>query len=389
MSLPSASGLHRAVVCIASTALPQVGSSSDAGTRGTSIHKFLETAGADRDAALKAVPADYRPFCEVLGDNLPLGAQYETEVGLCYDVETEKVRPRTPEVGPNEIGMRIDVVGVIDGVGHVIDYKTGKGWVPKAAVNWQLRVAALALARSRGLETVHASIIKLGDDGFAEWDTATFDSWDLATFAEDLRTLRRRIDAERELVQAKASPDKLHLNMGEHCRYCPAFTSCPAQGALIRRMAGEPLQVAEDLRALLTPETAAKAYSRVKLVRAALKAVETSLYAYAQENPITLEDGTVFGPTEKRVEELNANIVREVMTQMHGSMVADKACSFDTSKAGIERGIRSVYEARKAAGHPVTLKGLVEQVLERVREEGGAVTRVKTEVREHKVKDEQ
>ena len=96
------------------------------------------------------------------------------------------------------------------------------------------------------------------------------------TFAADLRIFRKRVLAERGA--RLAAGDVPALVMGEHCKYCPAFTHCPAQGALIRRMALEPEGVANDLRALLTPETAAKAYERVKLVREAMKKVEAALH---------------------------------------------------------------------------------------------------------------
>ena len=77
--------------------------------------------------------------------------------------------------------------------------------------------------------------------------------------------------------------------------------------------------------------------------------------------------------------------MRRVLLALHGADVADKACTFDTSKAGIERAVRAVYERRKAAGERLTIKSLLDEALEAIREEGGAIVKTSRKLGEYKV----
>lgn len=396
--LPSASKLDRAFICLASAVLPRTDSATPQANRGKALHAFFaDLQTMDADAALARVPEEYRGDCQAIDvDQVPRGAEFDPELALVYDVESEKVRVVGHDVGgnygqlaPTEIPMQLDLAAVGSDFVATYDFKTGRGYVPSARRNWQLKVAALALARLSGKDNARIAILK-AIDGDVAWDAAELDGFDLDTIAADLRILAKRIAIEREhLADMKegASESKsypLRAVTGEHCRYCPSFTHCPAQTSIIRRVAGDPEGVVKDTKAMLTPETAARAYERIKLVREVMKQAESALYAYASENPIQLSDGRVFGPVERSTEELDVEVVRTVLAELHGADIADKACTFETSKAGIERAVRTVYERLKQAGEAKTLKELNTTALAVVRDRGGSKTKTRSEIREHK-----
>lgn len=389
-NLPTGSRVQRAMECAPSAVLPRVEHRQDAARKGTGVHAFVASLQTlDRDGALALVPKEHREACEAIDVTaLPLGGEFLAEASLAYDVETEVVRflgcnigREYGPLGPNEIALTLDTVGLGDSLAFVADIKTGRSYVPPAYRNWQLLLGALAVCRWKGLSAARVALIHLREGEELVWDCHELDAFDLASAAVDLRDMVTRIrEAERAVAQGQTPA----VVTGPHCRYCPSFTGCPAQTALIRQLGDEPGKLAHDVKALLAPETAAKAYHRLRVIKEAVKAIDAAIYGYAQEHPIDLGDGMEFGPVEKHVESIDAGVARAELAKLHGPEVAEKACDFETSKAGIERALRSVYETRKAAGEKVTIKALKEEALAAVRDAGGVVEKPRTETREHK-----
>ena len=383
MSLPSGSHIHRAMLCPASAVLPQTASASEASEKGRALHAYLaDLQSMSPEEALDRVPGEHRDACEALDvSQLPTGADWRPEVALVYDIATDTTRHLGYNVGrqygklkPTEIPMSLDLVGLFPEGGFVADFKTGHGKVTAAPFNWQLRVGALAVSRWKGLERVRVALLFPREDG-GEWGCSPgeFDGFDLYEMQGELRGLLGRLSA----------PDAASkVCVGDHCRYCPAFTACPAQTAMVRRMAGEPEAVGEDIRELLTPETAAKAYERLRAVRAVIGRVEAALYAYASQAPIQLPEGRVFGPVEVSKEKLNADVVRKVLAGIHGPEVAESACERSTSKAAVGRAIKAAAKALKERGEKVSAAALEREAMAAIRAEGGVETVTRTEMRE-------
>lgn len=382
MPLPTGSAIERAMACVASAVLPKVDTVNELATKGKEKHAFFANAlKLGREKALDLVPDEYRELCAVVDvDSLPQGAEFQAEVAFVYNVDTEGVRflgfdvgRNYGFVGHNEIAMSIDILGLAVDEVFVVDAKTGYGKVPRASNNWQLRVGALAAARWRGVDRARVALAYVRDNGQPYYDVAELDAMDLSMIAEDLRQLKHRI-ANQQI----SDPAALKYATGDHCKYCPSLPYCYAQTAMVRRLAGDAETVGKDILALLTPETAAKAHERLKAVKEVLKRVDAALYAYASQTPIVLADGSVFGPVEKSVEEIDADVAREVLKKTWGIEEADAACSFETSKAGIERAARAY--AVKQGG---TIKAAKEAMLEAIRVAGGVLVKKRTEVREH------
>jgi hypothetical protein len=384
MPLPSASQIPLAMKCAASAVYPRTDSLVEAAETGHDIHDYLRNlASMPRDEALAKVPEASRSRCEDIDlSALPIGPGWEAEVALAYDVETETVRFIGHDIGrkygprqsPSEMFLTLDVAGVVGPVAFATDYKSGAGFVEGPASNWQVKSGVLAMTRWKGLEAARGAIIRLLADGPPVVLTADFDALELDIIASELRELYRRIERPEGVVPV----------MGAHCRYCPAFESCPAQGKLIARMARSPEQLEHDVKDMLTPETAARAYVRLKAVDAVMKRMWAAVFAYAKEHPIPLENGEVFGETVVEKEVLDAEVVRRVLEEMHGREVADVACDFETSKTAVEKALRPIYEARKKLEKGTTLKALKEAVYARVREEGGVHLVRRVEVKAHR-----
>lgn len=129
------------------------------------------------------------------------------------------------------IADRADVFGTVDfallldGVLSVVDFKYGKGIRVSPEDNTQLKFYALGL-----LLALPASAVHTVRPGIHQPRTSGREiQWGTALTADDLRgwgeALARAV-GEAETPGAPLSP-------GDHCRWCPAKSMCPAQSALL------------------------------------------------------------------------------------------------------------------------------------------------------------
>lgn len=387
---PTASGLLRTDRCPAHLALPWVNSTSDSAERGTIGHRFLEMAATvGPDAAIATLPAEYGDWLRSIDlDGLPIGPSCRQEVAFAYDVQTGRARELGTGiqraygvVGENEIAGTADVLA--KSAAHVYDYKFEQfdNHTEPVATNPQLRALALFAARSMGLDSAEAGIIHIRPDGGHWIETAKFDSFDLDSIAIDLKqTMKRVRDAQAQVARGEVPS----VSRGPWCRWCHASSSCPSVTSLVRAVAMEPAKTAQEILALLTPETAAKAYRRLAEVQDALKPVSSALYLYASEHEIDLGDGRVYGAVQSERDEIDGRTARKVLAELHGPEIAEAACDFETSKAAIGRALRQVAVAKKAAGEKTTAKALNDAALDAIRKAGGIKSKTTNTVREHK-----
>jgi hypothetical protein len=309
------------------------------------------------------------------------------EVAYAYDVATGAGRflgsnlGRTyPETTPVEFAGTADYVRLEGASVQVVDLKTGMGDVPHPERNAQLRMLALAAARTHGVDSASVGILHAPEGRTPWWSWATLDAFELEVVAGELRDLARRIEIARAVVATGQTP---RLTVGEHCAYCPARHGCPARVAMAQRLAGEPEVVVRDLKAMLTPESSALALALWQAATKALQEVGAALYAYASESPIPLGDGRVWGPRETSREVIDAEKAWLVLVEKYGVDVARKAMSLDTSKAGVSRAMQVLREQMRGAidrppGVPAgkaTLKSLNEGALAALRAAGCVTTK--------------
>lgn len=384
--LPTASSLERAGRCVGSTILPKADEVSDASTQGTVIHAFLaRVAEVGREEALGDLPEELRETCAAIDlDLLPTSSlEVIPELAIAYDPATGTARElgrnigrRYPPVHPGEFVGTADIVTMSKAEVFVGDFKTGRTLITPAKDNPQLRMLGLAAARLFNRRHLRVAIIRITEEGTPFFDSADYDALELDTIEEDLRDLARRIDQAKDLLDLGQPPP---VTVGTHCRWCPSLPYCPAQVALVKKLAGEPELVAEDITSALTPESASRAWARLKVVEEVIRRVREGVYAYARDHAIQLPNGLVVGEVESQRRALDGRVTYEVLTRLHGPEVAQAAVDLEASQAGIERALRGVAEA---AG--VKLAKLKREVMSKLEEAGAVSVKTFRTVREHR-----
>lgn len=345
------SRLALADACPGSHALPWVGSRSKAADDGTAGHAFLERVGAgDRLGAIEALPEHMRKRCEAI-DVVAMVQRFGAaryEVTFAYDPLTDTARELGAgldrdysDAKPGEIVATADVIG-LDATG---DFKFGQGMVLRPRENWQFKLIALANARARGDAFADSWLLKVDEDGNTLEVSDTFDAMDLDGIAAGVRDIYERVVVAQAAVKAGGTPQMV---TGEHCRYCPAFASCPAQAG-----AGQALVALSERSEALTPQRAGEAWVLMRTVKAAVEKMEDVLRAMAEAEPLPLPNGKVLKPVVSQVEVLELEAAIENATPETYSQVL-KAGS--VTKAALERAIGKdetkalIEQMRKAGG---------------------------------------
>jgi hypothetical protein len=411
MRLISASSLGRVAVCPASAVLPSVDSVGEAARRGTILHAYLENVPSmGREEALALVDEEYRAAAEVIDlEALPIdGTRWAQEVAFAFDVTTGRARELGRSRG-RDYGTRRDteVVGTADVIGLsrdgsmalVLDHKFGASPIAKASRNYQLKFLALAATRAYGATDARVALIHIPPSGLPWYDSATFDAFDLAVFAQELRRIVDRVAFAERSVHAGEPP---LATTGEHCKWCPCLPYCPAQTALVRTVVGE---LEGQWERPVTPEDAARVYEKVKAAKAVLARLENALYTYAAANPIPLANGIVFGSvTEESNESVDGPTARAALLDLESGAesaiylaawlqgsdptealdvlarwaFADRACDFSTSKAAIQKAMRPV-----ARSLDLTFAQVNRAALGAVRAAGAMSRSIHTSIKEH------
>lgn len=350
----TASRLPIIEACPASWALPHaVEEAGEPAQRGSAIHAFLAAVHTKgRDAALEAVPEEYRAACEVI-DVERLPTHLAVEVAYAYDPERGSAREIGRDTGrdysaarPGEIAGTADLVG-LDGSDTVVIYDYKSGWSNQVAAreHAQLRALALMAARTHGASAARIGIIRLWESGVATYDVAELDAVDLDEVELELgRTLYEVRAAEHAIEQGRI-PD---TRPGPHCRYCPAAATCPSQTALVRQAVAAPAELDAMIGIALTPEIAARAYERIREVRAVIGRVEAQIYAMASREPIDLGGGKFLGLRTSERESIDGDKAMPLLRQSFGAEIAEAACEAKITKTRLRDALR-IYATKTGA----------------------------------------
>lgn len=379
----SGSSLQRAKACPASEALPHRNTISADIARGTAVHAYLANVPTmGKDDALCAVPEEYRELCAVIDlDRLPASkpGAFAPEIAFVWNVATSTVRVIGQSLGRNygdlaasDIPCTLDNVGIAaDGETAIVtDYKGGWSDAAPAFENLQLRFGALCFCRANGLKKAHVSIIRIKEDGSSWFDAAELTEWDLQVTEGQVAAIMDNVtDAQLSAAQGvQVSP-----TMGDHCRYCPAYASCPAVGSLAVAVGSG------EFGLELTKDNAAAAWHRVKAMEKIIKEVKAAVREFAAIEPIDLGNGKTLGEVEGSRESLSGGVVYRVVRELYGEDAADVACEIKTSKAAIDRAIKPAIV--DAGGKLAPAK---RELLARVDELGGVHKKKTRSVKEHK-----
>lgn len=367
--LPSMSALPRAMQCAPSTLGPQfVDEAGEDAERGTAIHSYLADVEVIGElAALDAVDERWRDDCAAIPLDelrLLLPGRAVVEPAVAYDVSTGRVRFLGADIGRNyeseengplgawEIAGASDRAGVVEGARRlvVIDYKTGRNYVPRARDNWQLRMQALAFARLWDCESVDAAILYVRPHERPYLDRVSWVRADLDRFAAELRRAVEGWIALRAWVAAGNLPTA--IRRGSWCRYCPVRETCPAQLSLLASLltqAGR-AQTLADVLAALRNGGDAYAYEVWCAITQIGKDLGERLRDRAHSWPIRLPDGREYGPTQSAERVVGHELVYATLAEHYGDAVASAAVVEEkrakATKASIRAALAEVARVR-------------------------------------------
>lgn len=381
----SGSSLSRVKLCPVSEVLPHRNTISKDAERGSAVHAFLaDVPTMGRDEALTRVDEKYRLLCEIIDlGKLPASnpGAFAPEIAFVWNTAKGEVRELGQSLGRNygklsaaEIPCTLDNVGISsDGETAIVtDYKGGWSNADPAFENMQLRFGALCFCRAKGLKRAHISIIRIKEDGQSWYDSAELTEWDLDVIEGQVAHI---VDSVTEAQLASAQGQRLTPTTGEHCRYCPAYASCPAVTSLAVAVSGGELGVE------LTRENAAIAWQRIKDIKRMVKEAEESVREFAAIEPIDLGGGKVLGEVVGERDSISGGVAYRVVKEMYGEDAADEACKMTSTKAAIERAIKPIVAKGGGKFAPAN-----REVLKRIGEIGGIHKKRTRSVKEHKAK---
>lgn len=379
---PTGSKLELAIACPGAFALPWVDEPVGApALRGTVIHAYLEdVANHGEDVAIGNAPEESRPFLRSIDlERLKHHTTLQPEAAIAYDWRARTARllgyglgRAYPSLVDTEIPFTIDLLGVAESAVKVSDYKTGRTRYPSPDKFAQTMLGALGASRLFDRDRAIVELTYIDSAGEVSFDSAEVDGWDLDAFADLVeQTMSAVIEA-----QASETPD---VRPGDHCRelYCPAYRTCPSKSALVRNM---PAHLGEvQAPGYLAPERLSRTWRQVKEAQDLLSRIEQEIRDLSFREPIDLGDGTWLGPRERKVEEIDAGVAREVIAGMLGPAHAEKAITLEVTKAAIEREARSWRDAnpKDADGKRTTVEnkngtGILDRVLAEIRRRNGS-----------------
>lgn len=314
---PSGSQLGRAIICVPSSVLPEVRSVSretenEAANRGKELHQFLfNVLLYGRENALRHVPPEYLTDCEAIDtEKLPAAAQlsFQGELGLAYNFRTDTARSLGSGLNRDYSGVddTCEIAGTPDAIGladdHVVvwDYKTGQKYLGAPKDSWQLKAYALFAARTFKKDKALIGFIRIDEEGTPRFSSDLLEPWDLDEIAEAIHGMMR----QREAMISGVILAETYAE-GDHCTGCSSFASCPIKTGLSSALGRNQVDLL-PVGTRLTPEFAAVAFSRLRLAKQVLEAVEIQLKEYTKEfGAVQLPNGNWWGPGPQKSIEID------------------------------------------------------------------------------------
>ncbi len=245
---PSAGKLELAEICAGSAAYPQIGTIGLPAALGSAKHKFMERAARQgQDVAYDDLSddAEIKEWAEmvkvdqVISKIIPWDwqvSELQTEVKFLMDWRTgqSKVVEDFSDRADHVAGI-IDLMALPnmedDGPPIAADYKTGRQqptYLSGPEENLQVRTYGKAATDCVDAEEVIVKIVHLDEEGRERIWKAPMMTVELHGFPAQLRSIMDRVIKARHKVENDELPT---LVVGEHCTFCPALVSCPANNA--------------------------------------------------------------------------------------------------------------------------------------------------------------
>lgn len=403
----SGSKLPIVLACPSAPALPQIDTPpGPPAVAGTIRHRYLELVGqgvAPVEAAAEA-PAEFRPFLLAIDpDAIRRGVVTEAAFALDWRARSARYLGANlgrrydlvdPPLGPTEIPLTIDVLGVDVGArrGLAEDWKTGRTRYGSPERYAQTAAAAAAAALVWDLDLVDVGLLYVDNASGEVWPSrGSLDTWAIEAFLDDLEGAMDAVGEARRIVAAGGTPN---VTPGDHCDHCPAFKACPAKTALIRQLpAVEAWQRDPGERqrwiverfgvGYMTPERLGETWAQLEILDDVLSALRGEIRGYVMSGTeIPLPNGWKISAVESTREELDGRVARDVLAQLVSPEDAEQAVTIEVTKTAIEDAARRLNEREIRAGRKrlaLTNKagdGIVDRILGEIRRRGGSKVKV-------------
>lgn len=252
------------------------------------------------------------------------------------------------------------------------DLKTGDPrWVDPVERNAQTLAAAVLGARFTGATKALPMIIFWGR-GQGIWDVPDhyLDAAGLDAGEAMLRSAIARVADNRRRYLAH---EPLDYVVGQHCTFCDAQTYCGAKVGALKRYLDDPAPL-DPMQ--LTPLQAAKLAELEPQFSRFAELAHDALAAYTEANgPIAISGGRMWGPFGRTSSELDPDVTRRVLGEEIGERDARHAFAEETSKAAVERAIKSSHNRN---GIKKQVAAAMRRVMARIREAGGMTDKTAT-----------
>lgn len=387
------SGFPRAEKCPPSTFLPGVQyAGSEYAKIGSAVHRFLVLAAeVGREAALELIDKEFRSVCASIDfTQMPHGkpGEWAFEVAFEWNTNDDTARELYRGSGerkypPHEEGIypgTADIVGLTDleaatgATVIILDVKTGWTDLGDAAKSLQLGFYAVAAAMAYRAVRAVVGFIRLVD-GEPRFFYGYLDEIDLAAMKE--RLLDTILSCEESMAEYEVT-QKVTPVVGAHCRYCPAYTRCPANATLLAEVVKAVGESTTQGVPELTNETAPRVLQRIQAVKKVVEMTEEAVREYARAHPFDLPDGKRFGAVAVNVE----TIIPEEAVKVLPAEIYAEAAKTETSitKTALEEAIGARAPKGKKAGQ-------VRDTLAALRKANATTVKTHYEVKAFKPKD--
>lgn len=339
----SASHLPRVLACPASHVLPQRKlEAGEAAERGTNIHAFLEVAFKHgRESAWETFSPELPGIAVARGLDLELLWADLTdglaEATFAFDGVTQTARLLGTSLG-RQYENTGEILGTADFVGRhhetrqliIVDYKTGLLPVD-AATSQQLAFLALAAHLHYHTNTVTARIVQIREDSTFHFNEREYDAELLREFGAHLGELQQVLTV---FAGWQAAGKMLPVAIGEHCKYCPALTSCPATASVLQNLQWATNK--DDLTAWnverLNGQEAGALWDRLQLIKKALDVQETVLRDYARENVLEVSGGKQMMLGRQEYSQIALGPALDIISQVCGQDLAEHLLNATNAK---------------------------------------------------------
>lgn len=338
----------RIEACPASEVLPHTrqAEGSKYAAYGAAIHAYLRDVNLlGAEVALEKVPEKFRDACAAIPlDKLPMvdPAKFIPEVAFAFDPDSGvgKELSRGSDsrdysgVPPGWWAGTADLVGVTDTHVIVWDIKTGWAALADPGEHLQLLGYAIAAAQTWGKSQAWVGFIRIPEGGEPRFSFAELEPWDLDEAGQRFHALAKQVEALKAVTKQESYDEEdFPLVEGEHCKFCPAFSRCPAKRFLLNEAVAATMNIEAPLAsgnlAAIAPQLTDLNFPAVlrrwELTKKLLDVVGEQLEAYAGERDIPLGDGMVYGRVARSVESVDLVKGLTVLAAKYGPDMARDA----------------------------------------------------------------